>query len=286
MPRQSTIKEFNEQENEQEIANYLDRIKSNAGNIKNNNSIEIPNQKGNSKEFKKIKLIFGHYFCLKFPLKENCEIPFSKDYFNFVKLPRGANNVRYDFHHPKGFVRQTNRSLLVYPFLEKEWALPRHAFKLKALLSDKAIAIAKELVSQHPELQIHAPLPRPSTEEYAIKDAYADSLDYTFENEFGTIDKSPHVDESGFQGTGGEIDWKSPAFADAYIRLPIIFREMSKRFSDSMALYDANIKKHLKAIEGIDAGVNQLAKATKALLPKRSRFPTAFKKSATVRGVN
>ncbi len=70
------------------------------------------------------KTIFGHNFSLKFPLAKNCRIPFNKTHFNYTKLPRGKFNVRFDFHHPRGFVRQTNKSLIVFPSLEREPAFP------------------------------------------------------------------------------------------------------------------------------------------------------------------
>lgn len=225
-----------------------------------------------------LKLIYGHNFSLKFPLKKNCRIPFNSNYFNYTKLPRGKFNVRIDYRHNKGFIRQTNKSLIIFPSLEKEAALPKNSFKLKARLAEKAFEIAKDLKAKNPGLLFSIPS-RPSTQEYAIKDGYAKDIDFTFENELAKIDKSPHSDESGFMGTGGEIDWKSPEFADAYIRMPLIFKESLKE-------YNANIRLHLETLGEMKNALASIASTIKALKPRRLRLPTSFKNSATKRSVN
>ncbi len=176
-------------------AKHSNKTKNNVGYIKIKNTTLKP--------LIKAKLIFGHNFSLKFPLREDCQIPFNKNFFNYTKLPRGKNNVRYDFHHSQGFVRQTNKSLIIFPHLEKEAALPRNSYKLKARLSEKAFAIAKDLMDTNVSLHLSLPA-KPSTEEYAIRDGYAHECDFTFENEFAKMDKSPHFEEGGYQGTGGE----------------------------------------------------------------------------------
>lgn len=232
----------------------------------------------------KKKFIIGHNFSLKFPLKSNCRIPFSENYFNYTKLPRGKFNVRFDFKHSKGFIRQTNKSLIIFPRLERKEALPRNSFRLKALLSDKAFAIAKELMQANPGLCLKLPS-RPSTQEYAIRDAYAKEIDFTYENEVGKIDKSVHVDETGFENSGGEIDWKTPEFADAYIRMPIVFKK-------AMETFEANMASHVRAIREIAFAAEEQAQAAVGLknavkrLSSRARFHTSLRKSATVRGVS
>ncbi len=255
-------------------ASNSNKTKNNAGDTKTTNTTLKP--------LIKAKLIFGHNFSLKFPLREDCIIPFNKKFFNYTKLPRGKNNVRYDFHHSQGFVRQTNKSLIIFPRLEKESALPRNSYKLKAKLSEKAFAIAKDLMDTNVSLHLSLPA-KPSTEEYAIRDGYAHECDFTFENEFAKMDKSPHFEEGGYQGTGGEFDWKTPEFADAYIRMPIVFMK-------AMKMFEANMASHVKAINKIaDAGEKQ-AKAAVALQKavkskgKVRRFRRSLKNSATVAG--
>ncbi len=251
------------------------KTKINAGDTKTNNTtLKTP--------FKH-KLIFGHNFSLKFPLREDCKIPFNNKFFNYTKLPRGKNNVRYDFRHSQGFIRQTNKSLIIFPKLERETALPKNSYRLKARLSEKAFAIAKDLTASSPGLRLLLPS-KPSTQEYAIKDSYAHECDFTFENNYAKMDKSPHFEEGGYQGTGGELDWKTPEFADAYIRMPIVFMQ-------AMKLFEANMASHIKAINKIaDAGELQsnaaveLTKAVRGMGPARHRFHSSLKKSASVKG--
>ena len=97
------------------------------------------------------------------------------------------------------------------------------------------------------------------------------------------MDKSPHFEEGGYQGTGGELDWKTPEFADAYIRMPIVFMK-------AMKIFEANMASHIKAINKIaDAGELQsnaaveLTKAVRGMRP-RHRFHSSLKKSASVKG--
>ena len=246
-----------------------------------NNARDIKTKNTTLKTPIKAKLIFGHNFSLKFPLGENCKIPFNKNFFNYTKLPRGKFNVRYDFHHSQGFVRQTNKSLIIFPHIEREPAFPKNSFKLKARLSEKAFTLAKDLMNTNPSLHLLLPS-TPSTEEYAIRDSYAHECDFTFENKYAKMDKSPHFEEGGYQGTGGELDWKSPEFADAYIRMPIAFMK-------AMKMFEANMASHVKAINKIANAGEQQAKAAvdlrKLFAPRRTRhFKTSFKKSATVQG--
>lgn len=227
--------------------------------------------------------IYAHNFSLKFPLRPDCKIPFSKRFNKFTKLPRGENNVRYTFNHSKGFIRQTNKSLIVYPRLEIGPAIPNNSYKLKALLVEKAFEIVKALADEHIGLKVCAPQWEPLTQEYAIKDSYAESIDFKYENKYGIIDKSVRVDESGHTVTGGEIDYKTPEFADAYIKMPIIFTKAMKTF-------EVNMASHIKAIKQIGMAAEAQVKATlglqKSLAPKRRRhFRSSLKKSATVRGV-
>lgn len=224
-----------------------------------------------SKKPKNLKLIYGHNFALKFPLSVDCRIPY-KD--NFTKKIVLKSHIQYHFKTKFGLLKQTNKSLIVFPFFKTKAALPGESFKLKALLAQAAFkAVAKEKAS-HAGLKVLAPLWRPVVQEYALKDGYADAVDFTFENEFGKIDKSPHLDESGFVGSGGEIDWKTPEFADAYIKMPVKFKEMADVFAASLKEYNANIELHLKVLQDIRRAVNGG--------PGRP-FKTSFKRSATLR---
>lgn len=222
-----------------------------------------------------MKKIVGHNFSLKFPLLENCKIPFSPFFSKSWKL-RGKNNVRFDYNFPEGYVRQTNKSLIIFPVLEVADALPKKSYEVRNRLAEKAIGLLKKLQAEHVVLRVGKPDSwKPSTQEYAVEDEYAKSLDKTVENEFGKIDKSRHVDESGHVYSGGEIDWKSPEFADTYIRMPIVFMEAIKMF-------EANMSSHVKAIKQIGDAADSLERAVR---PKR-QLKSSMKKSATLRGVS
>lgn len=257
---------------------------ANAGDTKTKNSTS------NSK-FKQVsssRRIYGHNVSWKFPLADDCKIPFKEGWDNFTKLPRGKFNVRYDFNLKKAFVRQTNKHLIVFPKLESASALPSEAIVLQGRLFKKADAVVKELLKKHSGLLIKAPLWKPSTQEYAIKDGFAKALCATegfstFENEIAKIDASVHLEEeSGFINSLGEIDWKHPAFADAYIRMPFTFMRAMKMFESQMKSHVGAIKKIGVAAEAQVKATNELRLAVK---PKKRRFSTRFDNSATFRGV-
>lgn len=232
----------------------------------------------NSKILKQNKLIFAHNFSLKFPLAEDCRIPFSKSFSKQINL---RNSKQFLYYFKEGFVRQTSRHIIVFPYLEKDEALPKKSYELKARLASKAIGIVKALQQDFPYLRLLAPVSwSPSTQEYAVKDSYAQSVDFSFENDLGKIDKSVHVDESGYHVSGGEIDWKSPEFADAYIRMPLEFNKTTKVFVSAMKEYTANINLHLQTLQDIRDSL----KLGKIKRPKP--FHCSLKQSATMRGVN
>lgn len=223
------------------------------------------------------KLIFAHNFSLKFPLSINCRIPFSKNYFKQITL---RTHKQYLYKLSNAFIRQTNKSLIVFPVMEKAYAAPGNSYRLKSFLSEKAIGVVRGLQEQYSGLRLQAPVSwLPSTQEYAVKDGVAKEMPFTFENEFAKVDKSVHgPDETGFHASGGEFDWKTPEFIDAYIRMPMTIKNMSNEFTTATKKYVANMNLHLQTLQEIRI----------ALRPQRSRgprFPTSFKKSATKKGV-
>lgn len=224
----------------------------------------------------------GHNFSVRFPLREGCRVPFSPLFERHWKL-KGEGNVRFDYHFKgEGYVRQSNKSLIVFPVLEIDDAVPGKSYEVRNKLWEKAVNLARELQLEFPGLLLSPPVGwRPSTQEYAVEDDYAKSLDKTVENDFGKIDKSVHVGEDGHVYSGGEIDWKAPEFADAYIRMPITFMK-------AMKVFEENMSSHVKAIKQIGDNAQKLGQATerleKNLRPKKKRvFRESLKKSATVR---
>lgn len=227
-----------------------------------------------------MKKIVAHNFSLPFPLASGCLVPFSSNYNKKWVLPRGKNNVRFDFYFENAYVRQSNKSLIVFPYLEIIDAEPKNSYRVKSLLIDKAFKVVKDLQKEFRGLRVLAPKDwRPSTQEYAIEDAYAKSIDFTFKNEIGQIDKSRHKDASGHVFSGGEIDWKSPEFADAYIRMPIVFKESMASFLSAMKYHEINIKSHVKAVRDLSKAAIEIKNTLKK--KKKRDFKDSFKKSAT-----
>ena len=254
----------------------------NAGDTKTKNSTLNPK----FKQVSSSRRIYGHNASWKFPLADGCKIPFKEGYDNFTKLPRGKFNVRYDFNLKKAFVRQTNKHLIVFPKLESASALPGEAIVLQGRLFKKADAVVRDLMKKHSGLLLKTPLWKPSTQEYAIKDSFAKALCAsdgfsTFENEVAKIDASVHFEEeSGFINSLGEIDWKHPAFADAYVRMPFTFMR-------AMKMFEVNMKSHVGAIKKIGLAAEEQVKATrslkKAISPRKRKV--SFDDSGTFRGV-
>lgn len=239
----------------------------------------------NSKEFAKeskktFKLVIGHNYGLKFPLKPNCKIPFKEGYFKELPL---KGHTQYLYYSPKAFIRQTNRNLIVFPRLETAAALPGQSQELKKRLRYKAIAVVNGLRLSSPGLKVFAPLQEPISQEYAIKDSFADGLDFTFKNSIGKIDKSLHTDSSGHTNSGGEVEYFTPEHADIYLKMPLLFERMTQRFSESLKAYNANIKLHLSTLQDMKQSLKDISRATK---PARTRMPSSAKKSATYRSVS
>ncbi len=233
------------------------------------NSGEVSSLKG-----KYNKELIAHNFSLKFPLHPNCKIPFSNSFHKKIKL---RNNSQFLFYFNKGFIRQTSKNLIVFPFMEKDTALPLKSFELKARLSTKAQQIVKAMMSKYVGLRVLPCNWKPSTQEYAVEDAFAQSIDFTYKNELAIIDKSVHQCKDGFINSGGEIDWKTPEFADSYIRMPITFMKAMKLFEKQMNRHSVNIEKHLHVLD-------EMEKTLKALRPRAPRLPSK-RNSATLRGV-
>lgn len=239
-----------------------------------------------------MKKIIGHNFSLKWKLLPDCLLPFKSNPDNEWRPGRGVNNVRFSFYFERAFVVQTNKSLIVYPYLETISAEPVNSFVLKKILVDKAVGVVKGLQASHPGLRLGGIVDwRPSTQEYAIGDKYAKELPFRYRNEVGQIDKSRHVDESGHVYQGGEVDWFSPEAADAYIRMPLIFVKAMKDFEVNIVSHVAAVKeialaakKQAKEAQNLGQGIVELRKSLK---PVRKRlFRDSMKKSATARGVS
>lgn len=247
-----------------------------------------------------MKKIVGHNFSLKFKLLPGSLLPFTNTFNKKWKLPKGANNWMADFYFEKGYVRQTSKSLIVFPFLETIDAEPLNAYKLKAALAQKAFDIVEELKARFPGSLKVGGMEKwePSTQEYAIEDNFAKSLPFSYRNELGQIDKSRHVDDSGHVFSGGEIDWFQAQLADTYIKMPLTFERGMKDFKTAMELHTVNIASHLQAVKDISFAARKQAEETqnlgqgivelrKSLKPARKRFfRGSLKNSATARGVS
>ena len=227
-----------------------------------------------------------HNFSLKFPLRPGTAMPFTTQGFISIKkiVPKGPNSIQYLFCFAEAFVRQTGKSLIVFPYFEKAEASPGQPYRLKSLMVNKCIGFVKKLQEENPNLLVAPPENwRPSTQEYAMGDAFAKAAPYPFENEVGRIDKSVHVKPDGFVNTGGEIEYFSPQTMDAYIRMPIVFVE-------AMKIFEANMASHIKAIKKIGDEMEKLEKVSDAQLAfwrgqKPNRLSGSVRGSATVRGV-
>jgi len=247
-------------------------------NDKNNARIKISTSFQRGK--RKISL---HNFSLKFPLQKTCKIPFS----NKMRKTSLNNNSIYMLDTSQAHIRQTTRNLIIYPLCEELAAIPGNSQELKAKMRAKAQAIAKALQSQYIGLRIFRAIPEPTTQEYAVKDSFAEQLDFVFKNELGKFDKSTRVNRDGHKTTGGEIEYFTPEHADDYLRMPLVFMK-------AMSMFEANMASHVAAIRLIGMAADQQVKATESLNkavkklsgPARSKMPTSYKRSATIRGVN
>lgn len=236
----------------------------------------------NSQEFtvesqKEHKQVIAHNFGLKFPLQPGCSIPFKKA-FKRIDL---KSHSQYLYYTEKAFIRQTNKNLIVFPRLESASAIPGQSQELKKKLRYKAISVVNGLRLSSPGLKVFAPLQEPISQEYAIKDDFAESLDFTFKNNIGKIDKSLHTDSSGHTNSGGEVEYFRPEHADTYLKMPLLFEKMSHSFSESLKAYNANIKLHLSTLQDMKESLRNISKAAR---PARTRMPTTAKKSASYRG--
>ena len=225
---------------------------------------------------KKQRLVYAHNYSLKFPLQDNCKVPFSNSFHKKINL---KNNSQYTYYTPQGFVKQTSKNLIVFPYQESAKAALESPKKLHDLLRAKCLVIVSTLKKKHIGLHVLAPLNKPSTQSYAFRDKLAGEVDFTVTNELGEIDKSKRLDSDGHLVSGGEIEFHSPEGADDYIRLPSEFKRMADTFSDSLKIYNKNIILHLDVMKEIKLGIQQLR-------PKAQRMPSSLKKSATVKGVN
>jgi len=223
---------------------------------------------------KKQRLVYAHNYSLKFPLQGNCRIPFSNSYYKKIKL---NNNQQFLYYTKLGFVKQTSKNLIVFPYQETGKASAGSSKKLHDLLRAKCLVTVSNLRKKHFGLRVLAPLSRPSTQSYAFRDKLASEVDFTVRNEVGEIDKSKRLDSDGHLVDGGEIEFHSVEGADDYIRLPGEFKRMASVFSESLKAYNENIVLHLDVMREIKRGIGRLR-------PKGQRMPTSLKRSATVRG--
>lgn len=243
---------------------------------KTQNSREFHDKQKNKKKELNKKLLFAHNIAWKFPLKKNCSIPFNQ------KLKRTGlkNNSQYTILTKQGFLRQTTKNLLIYP---KQLPGPLKPGSAKQLLAQSraiAFTLVKSLQSSNPGLKVFKALAEPVTKEFAVKDAFAEKVKYTFHASNGVkIDKSIHLDESGHKCTGSELDFVSTEQADEYCNLPHHFKTMTKLFSQSLASYNKNIELHLSTLQDMKNTLKLLAKPTRV-----RPFRTSAKKSATYKG--
>ncbi len=249
-------------------------------NLTNNNERKDKTTKNNNNSLidkaLSSKLLFAHNIAWKFPLKKNCSIPFSPH----LSKTGLRNNCQYLFSSKQGFLRQTTKNLIVYP---SQITGPLKIGSAKQLLEQsraRAFSWVKSLQFIHSGLKVYAALAEPVTKEFAVKDAFAKRVKYTFTASNGVkIDKSVHLDQSGHKVTGKELDFVSIEQADEYCNLPVHFRDAVKLFSQSLASYNANIQLHLTTLQAMRDALDRLAK------PIRTRhFRQAAKKSATYRG--
>ena len=222
------------------------------------------------------KLLFAHNIGWKFPLKKTCSNPFNSK----LSKTRLRNNSQYTLSSEQGFLRQTTKNLIIYP---SQIPGPLKAGSAKQLLGQsraRAFAWVKSLQSTNSGLKVYSALAEPITKEFAVKDAFAERVKYTFRASNGVkIDKSVHLDESGHKTTGKELDFPTIEQADDYCNLPNHFRDAVKLFSQSLASYNANIKLHLSTLQDMKETLRLIAKT-----PRTRRFRGSAKKSATYRG--
>ena len=229
------------------------------------------------------KLLFAHNIGWKFPLKKTCSNPFNP---NLSKTGL-RNNSQYLLSTKQGFLRQTTKNLIIYP---SQIPGPLKAGSAKQLLEQsraRAFAWVKSLQSTNSGLKVYAALAEPITKEFAVKDAFAERVKYTFRASNGVkIDKSVHLDESGHKTTGKELDFPTIEQADDYCNLPNHFRDAVKLFSQSLASYNANIKLHNANIELHLSTLQEMKNTLRfmARTPKTRHFRGSAKKSATYKG--
>jgi hypothetical protein len=223
-------------------------------------------------------------------LKEGCANPFSKEYIKRVQL-RGT--IQYLFRVKGAFIRQTSKSLIVFPYFKVEVGVPGGAFKGRNRMVELAIGVVKEEQAKYPNLLVAPPENwKPSTQEYAMKDSFAKGLPFTFENEVGRIDKSVHESEDGFVNSGGEVEYFTPEGADAYIRMPFVMKNALEELRKATIEYKENLglhikvqKEQLKTQKAIQKSLKPGSGRLRGYGAKRkARARKGLKDSATVRG--
>lgn len=225
--------------------------------------------------------IYAHNYSLKFPLHPDCLIPFNS---KLKEIPLKFNS-QFIKDTGAAFIRQTTRNLIVTPRFESLEALPGNSQELAAKMRAKALSIAKGLVSRNPGLRLLRP-GQPTTQEYAVKDSFAERLPFRFKNDVGKFDKSERVEADGHRVTGAEIEYFSPEHADLYLKMPILFSETTKVFTENLAGYAAQIKLHLATLQDMRDSLKDISKIAGLVKPRARKMPTTFKKSATVKGVS
>ena len=269
--------------------NKVDRSKKNKMTVRNSNKKQFTakHKQFTAKSKKQYKKLIAHNFGLKFPLQPECKNPFKK---TFHKKNVLKSHTQYLYYTEKAFIRQTNRNLIVFPKLETATATPGQSQELKKKLRYKAISVVNGLRLSCPGLKVFAPIQKPISQEYAIKDSFAEQLDFTFKNSIGKIDKSPHTDSSGHTNSGGEVEYFTPEHADTYLKMPLLFERMTHSFLGSLKEFDASIKLeiankklHLATLNSMQSTLKTISKAAK---PARNRMPTTARKSATYRSVS
>lgn len=268
----------NVEEQENKIANYLDKQRFVAGNDKKGlktlkTTINHDKKRIASLSSRNDKKVYGHNFSLKFPLQDTCKIPFS----NNMRVNQLNFNKQFLLDLDNAFIRQTTRHLIVYPKFEALPAIAGNSVELKAILRAKCLGIVKHLQERYTGLKVIVP-GEPSTQEYAIKSEFAARVPFSFKNDIGVIDKSGRIDSDGHKVTGGEAEWFSPEHADLYLKMPLMFSEITREFNQNLGAYSEQIKLHLSILK-------DMKESLRAMRPQRERL-SSFKKSATLRAVN
>lgn len=278
------------EEQEQKIASYLDRIKQQKNHTNPKNS-----EQTSDSEIHKVNPYFRqidrHYGSFKTKLLGNQLKIFNSLKFKEIKpLGKHGTGSRRKLWSTPEFTAlfYSNGTIEIKPTRKKGL----HPDKLQEDFFQKARGCCS-LLKKRGYLTI--PLKMNRSPKYGYKDKTASFVKKEYKGKDRGMDATPDpnsIDNFSCAATKRDIrvsDDKHFEIAKARANNPEVLASIEDKLAavaDASALLGKNMETHVSIMRGIDSGLKDFGKAVKALGPRRHRFPSSFRRSATIKGVS